>query len=120
MCQEIGHTLGLGHQDETFGNPNLGTCMDYTSLPYAPPNNLALNQHDLDQLDTIYTHTDGYTTLTGGIPPAPPGTESIDFNQPAEWGTLMRSSNGGRTQVFERDFGGGYKVVHFVIWAEAK
>jgi hypothetical protein len=29
----------------------------------------------------------------------------------------MKSSRGGRTQVFERDFGNGRKVVTFVIWA---
>ncbi|HEX6871286.1 MAG TPA: hypothetical protein VF163_09340, partial [Micromonosporaceae bacterium] len=31
MCQEVGHTFGLDHQDENFNNANLGTCMDYTS-----------------------------------------------------------------------------------------
>ncbi|PIT85828.1 hypothetical protein COU36_01050, partial [Candidatus Micrarchaeota archaeon CG10_big_fil_rev_8_21_14_0_10_59_7] len=33
MCQEIGHTLGLGHTDENFDNPPEGTCMDYSSDP---------------------------------------------------------------------------------------
>jgi hypothetical protein len=37
-CQEIGHTFGLGHQDEDFYNANLGSCMDYTVNPI-------LNQH---------------------------------------------------------------------------
>jgi hypothetical protein len=32
-CQEIGHTLGLDHQDENFYNAPLGTCMDYTANP---------------------------------------------------------------------------------------
>ena len=32
-CQEIGHDWGLDHQDETFANRNLGTCMDYTNAP---------------------------------------------------------------------------------------
>ena len=32
MCQEVGHTLGLDHQDEIFDNVNLGTCMDYTNI----------------------------------------------------------------------------------------
>ena len=118
MCQEIGHTLGLGHQDETFGNANLGTCMDYTSNWLGPPNNLAINQHDLDVLDTIYTHTDGYTTITQTYPAVPPGTESIDFKQPSEWGTLKWSGNDGRTQMYERDIGSGYKVVNFVIRPE--
>jgi hypothetical protein len=29
----------------------------------------------------------------------------------------MKTTHGGRTQVFERDFGNGQKVVTFVIWA---
>jgi hypothetical protein len=122
MCQEVGHTLGLGHQDEDFWNANLGTCMDYTSLPFGPPNNLALNQHDHDQLGAIYAHLDGYGTLTQSSSAAamPPGSESIDFNQPDQWGTLIQSFNDGRTEVYERDLGGGYKVVNFVIWAEEK
>lgn len=37
MCQELGHDFGLDRQDETFDTPNLGTCMDYTSDPGAPP-----------------------------------------------------------------------------------
>ena len=28
MFQEVGHIFGLAHQDETFDNANLGTCMD--------------------------------------------------------------------------------------------
>ena len=28
MCQAVGHIFGLAHQDETFDNANLGTCMD--------------------------------------------------------------------------------------------
>lgn len=122
MCQEVGHTFGLDHQDEGFSNANLGTCMDYTSLPFGPPNNLALNQHDLDQLDAIYANLDGYTTLTQTSPAAalPFGSESIDFNQPDQWGTLLESVNDGRTEVYERDLGDGYKVVNFVIWAQEK
>ena len=60
MCQEVGHTLGLDHQDEDFGNPPLGTCMDYTSDP--TPNQHP-NQHDYDQLEAIYEHLDSTTTI---------------------------------------------------------
>lgn len=55
MCQEVGHTLGLAHQDETFGNLNLGTCMDYTNDPdgtLKDPDQLSNehpNQHDYDE-----------------------------------------------------------------------
>jgi hypothetical protein len=74
-CQEVAHTFGLDHQDEAFGNPNLGTCMDYTSNPLGPPSNEHPNQHDFDQLVTIYTHTDSTTTV-GQSAPASQGKPS--------------------------------------------
>jgi hypothetical protein len=55
MCQEVGHTYGLDHQDEDFNNANLGTCMDY---PNDWSTNQHPNQHDYDQLVSIYSHTD--------------------------------------------------------------
>ena len=63
ICQEIGHTFGFDHQDEKFDNPNLGTCMDYTSNPLGPPSNEHPNEHDYDWLGTIYTHLDSSTTV---------------------------------------------------------
>ena len=59
-CQEIGHTLGLDHQDENFSNANLDTCMDYTNNPES---NQHPNQHDYDELVAIYNHFDGGTTV---------------------------------------------------------
>lgn len=50
MCQELGHTFGLDHQDENFSGANLGTCMDYTSDPDGPPSNEHPNAHDWEQL----------------------------------------------------------------------
>jgi len=53
MCQEVGHTFGLGHQDEDFSNTNLGTCMDYTNDPTRDDglgNNIAPNAHDYDMI----------------------------------------------------------------------
>ena len=120
MCQEVGHTFGLGHQDEVFGNANLGTCMDYTSLPFGPPNNLALNSHDHNQLNSIYTHLDNYTTLTQISVAAAmaPESDSLEFNLPDRWGRLIQSFNNGRTEIYEREFADGSSVVTFVIWAD--
>ena len=60
MCQEIGHTFGLAHQDEAFENVNLGTCMDYTNNPDGPPANRQPDDHDSWMLDEIiYAHLDG-------------------------------------------------------------
>lgn len=117
MCQEVGHTLGLDHQDENFSNTPLGTCMDYSNDPVP---NQHPNAHDYEELDIIYAHLDstttiGQTSLTGHMPPA---MADIDFETPAQWGKLIRTSHGGRTEVYELDFGGGHKVFTFVIWAE--
>src|SRR5437867_2120687 len=61
-CQEVGHTLGLDHQDTNFDNANLGTCMDYTNDPdgklYGQLDNEHPNQHDYDELVLIYSHLD--------------------------------------------------------------
>jgi hypothetical protein len=117
MCQEVGHTFGLGHQDEVFSNPNLGSCMDYTSAPLFPPNNLALNQHDHDQLDAIYAHTDGYTTITQDSEVDAFGVDSSSFNDPVSWGTLVEASSDGRVQIYERDLDGGHRLVTRVLSA---
>ena len=113
MCQEVAHTFGLDHQDENFDNVNLGTCMDYTSNPDGPPSNTQPNQHDYEELVTIYTHLDDSTTVGATTPSAAPAV----LENPSEWGQLMKVSHGGKTQVFEREFGNGQKVVTFVIWA---
>jgi hypothetical protein len=114
-CQEIGHTFGLDHQDTTFDNANLGTCMDYTSNPLGPPDNEHPNKHDYDELDIIYAHLDSTTTIGNSIVGS--GFPEIDHNNPSSWGRLMKLSNDGRTAIYELDLGGGRKIVTFVIFA---
>jgi hypothetical protein len=110
-CQELGHTLGLDHQDEDFDNGEIspGTCMDYVS---DPSGNEHPNPHDYDQLLAIYSHLDSTSTTSGSRAGA-----GANLDAPSEWGRLMRSSRGGRLQVFERDYGNGQRIVTFVIWA---
>jgi hypothetical protein len=116
VCQEVGHTFGLDHQDETFNNTNLNTCMDYTN---DPTSNQHPNAHDYQELEAIYSHLDS-TTTTAAEPPQTNGAgrSGIDLDDPSEWGRLRKSSKGGRTQTFERDLGNGRKVFTFVIWAQ--
>ena len=117
-CQEIGHTFGLAHQDENFSNVNLGSCMDYTNDPdgtiHGWLDNTHPNAHDYEELEIIYnSHLDASTTIKSS-----PGASGVNLDSPSEWGQSMRGSRGGgRTQVFERDFGNGQRVVTFVIWA---
>lgn len=119
MCQKVGHTLGLDHQDEIFNNPNLGTCMDYTD---SPESNQHPNQHDYDQLEAIYAHLDSFTTLQSGTQKLPLGlsiareVSSGDFENRSEWGKELK--NNGRVALYERDFGGGHKLFTFIIWAQ--
>lgn len=111
-CQEVGHTLGLDHQDENFNNPNLGTCMDYTN---DPSTNQHPNKHDYDELDIIYGHLDLTTTVGQS---APSRGNSADVSEVGEWGREIRHSADGKTSVFVRDNGLSPKVYTFVIWAE--
>ena len=118
-CQEVGHTLGLDHQDEIFDNLNLGTCMDYTN---SPSTNQHPNQHDYDELAIIYGHFDSATTIfspTGGNN-GNLGTKSqnTDLNDPSAWGKKVKQDARGRNSLYERDFGNGEKLFTFVIWAE--
>ena len=111
MCQEIGHTLGLDHQDENFNNPPLGTCMDYTSDPTLSQHP---NTHDYDQLALIYAHLDSFTTLTQPTS----GKNHMSTEDSTELGKAVKHDGRGRTSVFERDFGGGNKLFTFVFWAD--
>jgi hypothetical protein len=125
MCQEVGHTFGLDHQDENFNNTNLGTCMDYTSDPdgtLANPDQLSNehpNQHDYAQLATIYTHLDNKTTVssTSAASTMPPAANQGNLNSRAEWGRKIHESPNGQLALYERDFGNGKRVFTFVIWA---
>ncbi|MFN8585084.1 MAG: hypothetical protein U0446_07160 [Dehalococcoidia bacterium] len=60
-CQELAHTLGLAHQDETFGNANLGSCMDYTN---DPSTNQYPNDDDRKTLANMYAHGDSTSTVS--------------------------------------------------------
>jgi len=125
MCQEVGHTFGLDHQDENHTNTNLGTCMDYTNDPSGTLgtngtlSNEHPNQHDYDQLATIYSHLDSTTTVAraSAASTMPPAASRGDLNSRAKWGQLIRQSRNERLALYERNFGGGKKLFTFVIWA---
>jgi hypothetical protein len=112
MCQEIGHTIGLDHQDETFSNPNLGTCMDYTN---SPESNQHPNLHDYEMLETIYEHLDATTTVAALAAAQMP---DVDAEDPKNWGKELRKSADGRASLFENDLGNGRKLFTHVFWAD--
>lgn len=113
VCQEIGHTFGLDHQDEDFANANLGTCMDYTSNPIT---NQHPNQHDYDQLANIYAHFDSINTAKNSVSSAK--ARDLDVENKAEWGKEIKKDKKGNSSLYERDLKNGEKIFTFVIWAE--
>jgi hypothetical protein len=118
-CQEIAHDFGLDHQDENFDNPNLGSCMDYTSDPLGPPSNEHPNSHDYEEIGIIYSHLDSTTTIGSALPSdSPSAMIDIDPEGPGQWGRLVKSTRNGRGQTYELDFGHGKKILTHVFWAD--
>jgi hypothetical protein len=115
-CQEVGHAFGLDHQDENFSNANLGTCMDYTNNPST---NQHPNQHDYDQLVSIYSHLDSTTTV--GMP-APkdisPAMQNLILENVKQWGPVVKSyaKDGMLFTTHVQDFGRGKKIITHVFW----
>lgn len=105
MCQEVGHTFGLDHQDENQTNLNLGTCMDYSNNPAGPPSNEHPNAHDYEELEDIYSHTHSAATAS-----------SLTDHDPNEWGQLVRGNQ--NSQKFVRRFGKDEYLVTHVLLAE--
>lgn len=116
MSQEVGHIFGLTHQDENFNNADLldacgrGTCMDYSN---DPTNQTTPNQHDYDQLVSIYNHSDGAAALLAALP----ADEGVDLEDASAWGQAMRFDSKGRGIVYERIVPNGRLVV-FITWAD--
>jgi hypothetical protein len=107
ICQEIGHTWGLDHQSTS--GADLNTCMDYSrNLDNPHPNG-----HDYRELETIYSHSDGDTSLAA----APAGFLNADVSARENWGRLASASADGRSALYVRDFGQGYQILTEVMWA---
>ena len=117
VCQEVGHTFGLGHTSEDGSSQN--TCMDYFSNTGANAGSTLSthpNQHDYDQLASIYQHLDSTSTIAGSTLPA--GMTLPDFSDKANWGKLVSRSANGKSEVYELDFGNGNKILTHVFWSD--
>jgi hypothetical protein len=62
ICQEVGHTFGLDHQDTS--GATFGTCMDYFHNANGDTRSTLPDQGDYDQLACIYNKTLNGQTLT--------------------------------------------------------
>jgi len=108
MCQEIGHDFGLDHQDEDFDNENLGTCMDYTD---DPSSNQHPNQHDYDQLASIYAHLDGGGGGSPGCKGKNPNCQTGVGGAPP----FAQASQANGDVYVDALPGGGHRITH-VFW----
>jgi hypothetical protein len=104
ICQEVGHTFGLDHQDES--GADLNTCMDYSSALDNP----SPNQHDYDQLATIYAHLDSTSTVGSA---ATVGAAGSAHASPV---AVERSDRIASSTIVE-SFGDGSKRVTHILWA---
>jgi len=121
-CQELGHNVGLGHQDENFNNQSLFSCMDYQNPPYEYP-----NAHDYDQLETIYGHLDSYDSYAssgggggggggGGCnPKSPKCNGSAGWSGDVGWGASL--GRRGNAETFIRIDPDGTMHLTHVTWA---
>ena len=135
MCHEIAHDFGLDHQDETFDNANLGSCMDYTNDPDGgaggasnnDPSNEHPNSHDYQQIQTIYQHLDSFTTIAAvfnamELAARIPKTETEIFADIDDLGIAVRYDRQGRPDVFAKPTGVNangqveFDVTH-IFWA---
>lgn len=121
MCQEVAHTFGLGHQDES--GASLNTCMDYFSNTGANATSTVStkpNAHDFEELNIIYAHLDSTTTVAAGTATAPSRADVDITEDPNSWGMLVSQSQNGRSSTYERANRDGSKTVTHVFWtAEA-
>jgi hypothetical protein len=104
ICQEIGHTFGLDHQDES--GISLNTCMDYYhNTSASDTQSTRPNRHDYEELDSIYTHTDSVTTVGGGAGFLPDAVPSF------------ARANEVSHSKYVQDLGNGRQLVTWVYWA---
>ena len=117
MCQEVGHTFGLGHTSEDGSSQN--TCMDYFSNTGANATSTLSthpNQHDYDELASKYAHLDSTTTISASTASIAASEEVT--NNPNSWGRLMSQSANGRSSTYEKEHSNGSRTITHVYWTE--
>jgi hypothetical protein len=117
MCQEVAHTFGLGHQSEDGSSQN--SCMDYFSNTGANAGSTTStkpNQHDFEELKSIYSHLDSTTTVASFSDIMSGSAEADISDDPNSWGSLVRQSASGRSSVYERHNLNGSKTLTHVFW----
>lgn len=128
VCQEVGHTWGLDHQDTS--GASFATCMDYFSNTGADAGSTAgttPNQGDYDQLLCIYDPSSAGRTLTsttGGHTHSCTGTGHLDSSTtigatvnglPATENVPWWANRG--ESVYVEHLPNGITQVTYILWA---
>ena len=119
MCQEVGHTFGLDHQDTS--GASLNTCMDYYSnQSSSDTKSTTPNAGDYDELLCIYDPGSAGKTLSSP-PHTCTGTGHLDSTNTVG-ATALKAPSGGPTLVpgkskYVTHLSDGYTLITWVIWA---
>jgi hypothetical protein len=113
MCHECGHGFGLPHRDERINNPDIGSCLDYTTKFEV---NKQPDEVDYQNLRNVY----------GILSPRDRGLRGFDAHEGPElqidsgWnykhGRLLHQNE--HHAVYENDLGGGIRVVTRLLLAQ--
>lgn len=106
VCQEVGHTWGLDHQDTS--GADFHTCMDYANNPAT--DNMHPNSHDYQELSIIYNHSDSSTTIGSSA------ASSTDAGRDAAPTSVTRNDRIKDSTIVER-FADGSARVTYITWA---
>ncbi len=105
-CQEMGHVFGLDH------NRTAVTCMNDVAGANDPAYQYP-NAHDYNELQAVYSHLDGSTTIQQAA--------SSESASTAKRGAdpVGKPRKGGGSSEFVADLGNNEKIVTFVAWADS-
>jgi hypothetical protein len=117
-CHEIGHGFGLPHRDTNVNNPNIGTCLDYTTNYKS---NVSPDEVDYSNLETLYGTINRRRTLQ----------ESVELDEDERLPQHLRNAStekssykNGRLllksqhrEIYEREFPDGSKIITTVLLA---
>ena len=110
-CQELAHTLGLGHEDENFNNANLNSCMDYTS---SPASNQFPSSDDKLTLANMYLAADASSTVSAASATSNGNGQELGNDDDA----LPPGAGPKDGDVFVKHLSNGMTLVTHVFWVE--
>lgn len=116
MCQEIGHTFGLGHTSEDGSSQN--TCMDYfsnTGANAGSTQSTRPNLHDYGQLTAIYSHTDSTNTAKSAASAAARG---VGGPTGADGDGTPPGASRARGSWYVEHLGGGHYLITHIRWID--